>query len=257
MKSDRTAYFISDAHLGTRLPGYDQREEEMLLFLRELRGSASHLFIVGDLFDFWIEYTHAIRPIYFPVLHELRSLVEDGVELHYLAGNHDFALGPFLSDTVGITIHPDHFATRLQGKKVHLYHGDGLLRRDVGYRLLRRVLRNPLNQRLYKMLHPNVGVPLAGLFSRSSRKFMRAFDRKIPLDEYRVWARGRLEDGNDLVVLGHTHHPEICDFGGRVYCNTGEWIRRYSYARMEDGEITLWHRIPGAAPRQIHPSSEK
>jgi UDP-2,3-diacylglucosamine hydrolase len=251
------AYFISDAHLGTPLPGYEQREEEILCFLREVRGSASHLFILGDLFDFWIEYTHAIRPVYFPVLHELRLLIEHGTSVHYMAGNHDFALGSFLADIVGIVIHPDHFDTVVQGKRLHLYHGDGLLRRDVGYRVLRRVLRNPLNQRLYKLLHPNLGVPLACLFSRSSRHFMEVSNRKVELGEYRHWARGRLEAGSDIVVLGHTHHPELHDFDGRFYCNTGEWIRQYTYGRMEDGRITLWRRIPGAQPRRIQPSSEK
>ncbi|MBD3315013.1 MAG: UDP-2,3-diacylglucosamine diphosphatase [Chitinivibrionales bacterium] len=256
-KKRTLAYFISDAHLGTRLTGFDQRETELPAFLRELTDTASHLFIVGDLFDFWIEYAHAVRPVFFPVLHELRLLVEHGVEVHYLAGNHDFALGSFLNQAIGIHLHPAHLDIELQGKKVHLYHGDGLLRRDVGYRLLRRILRNRFNQRLYKLLHPNIGVPLALFFSRSSRHYMESSAQKIPLDEYRGWARQRLDAGSDIVVLGHTHHPEISDYGGRRYCNTGEWIRRYTYACMENGEITLWRRIPGAAPMPIQFSATK
>lgn len=240
------AYFISDAHLGMPLGLYDSRETVVPQFIKSLRNQARYLYIVGDLFDFWIEYRHAIRPIYFPVLGALRELVESGVEVHYCAGNHDFALGPFLSDTIGLIIHSDPVTLPMFGKQVHLFHGDGTLKKDVGYRILKKILRNPVNQRLFRLLHPDLGVALASFFSGSSRKFLGFLINEARLSEYRVAARKILDNGADVVVFGHTHHPELTRFDdGKIYCNTGEWIRRYTYACMTPRSFDLWEHCPG------------
>jgi UDP-2,3-diacylglucosamine hydrolase len=90
--SDAPVYFISDSHLGLTIQDGSEREQNLILFLQEIAAGGKALFIVGDLFDFWVEYRFAIRPEYFPVLHELRKLTEKGIEIHYLAGNHDFLL---------------------------------------------------------------------------------------------------------------------------------------------------------------------
>ncbi len=192
----KTAYFISDAHLGIHLKNCEQREEYLISFLHEIRENASHLFIVGDLFDFWIEYKHAIRPIYFSILHEFRQLIEMGVEIHYLAGNHDFALGPFLEETVGINIHPQYLNITVQGKNLYLRHGDGVLRNDNGYRFWRALLRNPVCQVLYKLLHPNFGVPFASLFSGSSRFLNPNILSEKRKKEYIQTAQNYLNKGN-------------------------------------------------------------
>ncbi len=242
MKS--ATYFISDAHLGITMPGHDDRQKHLLSFLDEIEDGAEALYIVGDLFDFWIEYRHAIRPDYVAVVSRLAGLVESGVEIHYLAGNHDFALGPFLRDIVGLRIHLDHFETTIQGKRVHLFHGDGVVKKDVGYRILKRILRNRLNQRLYKLLHPDIGVPLASFFSGNSRKMLADWITEEKLEEYRRCARKLLE-GSDIVIFGHTHRPELRRYGDKVYVNTGEWIRKYTFAKMENGTIGLWEWFPG------------
>jgi UDP-2,3-diacylglucosamine hydrolase len=248
MKS--AAYFISDAHLGIPVPGHNDRQKHLFSFLDEIEDSAEALYIVGDLFDFWIEYKHAIRPDYFAVVARLRRLVDSGVELHYLAGNHDFALGPFLRDTVGLCIHLDHVETTIQGKRVHLYHGDGVVKKDVGYRILKRVLRNPVNQRLYKLLHPDIGVPLASFFSGNSRKMLADWLTEKRLEEYRCCARSLLEN-NDIVIFGHTHKPEVRKYGNGVYINTGEWIRKYTFAKMENGTAGLWEWFPDRLAQEI------
>lgn len=252
-----TVYFLSDAHLGAQVKNCDERENHLITFLRSVRNSASHLFIVGDLFDFWIEYRHAIRPVYFTILHEFKLLIENGTRIYYLSGNHDFALGSFLQDTVGIHICPDHFDITLQKKKIHLYHGDGILKSDFGYRLWRRVLRNPVNQKLYRCLHPNIGVPLATVFSGSSRYFLKNRWNEKKRGEYVQAARHHLDSGADIAIMGHTHLAEIYDLDGKIYCNTGEWLRTYNYAKLKEGTISLWEHLPGQSPASIEPVSLK
>jgi len=247
------AYFISDAHLGIQLKGCEEREKHLVSFLQEIRNSASHLFIVGDLFDFWIEYKHAIRPEYFSILHELKQLIDNGVSVSYLAGNHDFALGSFLKQTIGLNISPAHLDLTVQGKNIHLCHGDGVLKSDVAYRFWRRVLRNPVNQMVYKLLHPNIGIPFATLFSGSSRYFQLKKYTKEKRMEYLSVAMSYLDKGADIIIMGHTHYPEIYDIGGKTYCNVGEWMRQYTYARLKKGRLSLLQYLPSQSPLEIEP----
>lgn len=241
----KPAYFISDAHLGLRIPGGEGREAALLDFLSGIASGGSHLFIVGDLFDFWIEYRHAVRPDYFRVLHGLRALVEAGVEVHYCRGNHDFALGPFISDTVGVTVHPREFRGVLQGKKLRVRHGDGLRSGDRSGRLVRSLLNNRLLQAAYRIIPPAAGVPLGEMISGLSRR--RELARATPevLAEYRARARAWLEKGDEIVVLGHTHCPEVAPLGGGIYCNTGTWVARYAFARLLEGKLELLEYLPG------------
>jgi UDP-2,3-diacylglucosamine hydrolase len=233
-------YFISDAHLGAKAPDAEEREARLIAFFDDISQKATRLFITGDLFDFWIEYRHAIRPDYFHVLYALRRLIKLGVEIHYLAGNHDFALGSFLNETIGISVYPSGFMNiQLQGKNLYICHGDGLMPSDHGYRVLKKILRNPLCQRIYKMLHPDWGIPLAEVFSRTSRDQIRFRSQESERNAYRLVAKNILMQGPDIVVFGHTHYPEMLSWNGKFYCNTGDWIRHFSYAVMENGKICL------------------
>jgi len=248
-----SSYFISDAHLGLAYPGWEGREEALISFLRALAPGAESLFLVGDLFDFWVEYRSAVRRDYFGVLHALRSLVEQGVAVHYLKGNHDFALGNFLPETIGARVHAGPVQIAIQGKKVYLLHADGARRSESLWRLLDRVLRSPANQFLFRLLHPTVGIRMGEFFSGLSRRKMTYPPTEEMLEEYRALARGHLARGNDIVVFGHTHVPELFRFGRGVYCNTGAWLSRYTFAKMAVGEISLWEYRVGEPPIPISP----
>jgi UDP-2,3-diacylglucosamine hydrolase len=235
-----TVYFVSDAHFGVGAKHPDHRVELFRDLTAQMCKRATDLFIVGDLFDFWIEYRFAIRPDYFPVLYELYRLVESGVKVHYLAGNHDFALGPFLEKTMGISIHHGTLDLELQGRKVHLCHGDGILSHDVRYRISKVFLRNTLFQKLYKILHPDIGVAFGIYCSKSHRKYSVLRLTPEVIEKYRQAARQRMKQKkSDLVIFSHTHHGEIHKFDEGEYCNTGAWMNHYNYATLLDGKIEL------------------
>jgi UDP-2,3-diacylglucosamine hydrolase len=243
--NEETAYFISDAHLGISPPEAAGREEALISFLREVAPGARFLFILGDLFDFWVEYSRAIRPDYFRVLHELRRLVEGGTIVHYFRGNHDFAVGRFLSETVGVRVHPGAREMEIQGRRLRIAHGDGMLPSDRANRVLGRLLRSPALQSIYKILHPNLGVPLGEFISGLSRSCLNHPPPRRVLESYRRLARGFLERGDDIVILGHTHVPELIRYPAGTYCNSGSFLQRYSFARLLGGEMTLWSYTPG------------
>ncbi len=250
-KAAQRSYFISDAHLGKNLPYPAHREQILIDFLNHIRDDADHLFILGDLFDFWVEYRHAIRPDYFNVLCSLKSLVQHGVKIHYIAGNHDFALGTFLTDYIGIQIHLDSWKMMDGTHRIYLTHGDGLISDDKGYQVLKYFLRNPILQHGYRLLHPDIGVGLASFFSKLSRSRGKQKVPKFGPKHYRQAAWSLADKGFDMVLMGHTHQPEIIVRHDKIYCNTGDWIKSFTYASLESNTLRLWRYRPGKPSIEI------
>jgi UDP-2,3-diacylglucosamine hydrolase len=232
-------FFISDAHLGAEPEAVEAgRTRRLHEFLAWLPKAASTLYIAGDLFDFWFEYPHAIPRRHFGTLCALRRLRDEGVGIHYLTGNHDFWLGDFLEREVGVTRHPSSVGLALQGRRIYLHHGDGLVGGDLGYRVLRRVLRNPLSVRLYQLLHPDLGIPLAHAFSKLSRHAKG--DRPLQAERLiREIAEPRFAEGYDTVIIGHFHHVFERREGGKEFFLLGDWIRHFTYLKLEAGQFTL------------------
>lgn len=237
--ADSIAYFISDLHLGAAYRGLDPGRETLVLrFLEEKAASAGHLFILGDLFEFWMEYRLFVPKQHFRVLAALESLVRRGVEVHYLSGNHDFNLGSFFREQIGLKVHDDEIRVELQGKRLLLMHGDGLAKADWKYRIMKKVFRHPLSNRLFRLLHPDFGMGLALATSKASRDQHQ--NRPRHMDQYEAACRAILSDGRqDILMHGHTHAAFVKRFPEGVYVNSGEWITKMEYVAMENGECRI------------------
>lgn len=229
------AFFISDLHLGAKYRGLDpDRETVVLRFLRDKAPLATHLFILGDLFEFWMEYRSFVPKEHFRILAALEELARAGVEVHYLSGNHDFNLGTFFRDQVGLRVHADEIRIDLQGKRLLLLHGDGLAKSDWKYRIMKSVLRHPLSNRLFRLVHPDFGMGLARYTSKASRDQHQ--NRPRYMDQYEAACRTILADKRqDILIHGHTHVAFVKEFPEGVYVNSGEWLTRMEYVAMENG----------------------
>lgn len=84
------ALFISDAHLRTpEDEDSKQRETKLIQLLESKKGQFQHLFLLGDIFDFWFEYGDVAPKGYFRLFNLLYELNESGVKIYYFTGNHD------------------------------------------------------------------------------------------------------------------------------------------------------------------------
>ena len=232
-------YFISDAHLGTRLSGRSNRdqEESLVAFLRSIRKDAEVLYVVGDLFDFWFEYRTVVPARAGKVLFALHALVQDGVRVVYLPGNHDIWLGDYLSEQVGLHLPGGPVAVEHQGRRVYVTHGDEL-RENWKARLKRWILKNPVCIVLFRLLHPDLGAFLASTISRLSNYRSRSIanpTREIPVPVIRE----KITRGFDIVVCGHFHRPLQARMDGGTFVVLGDWLYDDHYAVMENGEISL------------------
>ncbi len=243
------AVFVSDIHLGIADTAAEKARETIFeKFLDDIRGDLTHLYIVGDLFDFWYEYNHVIPKAYFGVLNRLMNLRNDGVEMHYLAGNHDFFLGRFFDEQLGITTWPDEYTFELAGKSFYLFHGDGLAKKDKGYRFLKRILRSKLNQRVFRWLHPDAGIPFARKVSGTSRGYTDTINEKRDETDYVEFAEACFDKGFDYVMMGHRHNPLVHERGGCKYINLGDWLTYFSYAVFDGKDLKLEYYKTKKAP---------
>jgi len=242
-----TVYFISDAHLGEHSRDVETRKEERLTsFFDHIAARASCLYIVGDLFDFWFEYRQVVPSGHHRILRRLADLVHSGTRVIYLAGNHDFWLDDFFPREIGVETSREPLSVKHQGLSLYVAHGDGLAQPDRGYRVLKKILRHPLNIRLYRLIHPDIGIPLARLASASSRAYTDQKALEL-VKEYERAAREILSQGFDAVVLGHSHYPSLRSFEGKTYLNIGDWITHFTYGRLRDSKLALQVWESGAA----------
>lgn len=239
MKSKPTLV-ASDAHLGAT-PARSRRA--FLEFLQHVPERTDDLLLVGDVFDFWFEYRTVVLREYFPVLRILAGLVEEGVRIRLVGGNHDAWGGSFLRDELGLELVDGPAVTDVGGRRSYVAHGDGLASGDLGYRIFKRVSRSRPARTLFRLLPPDVTVPMVRRLSRTEAKARgKEKGMKTRARALRRHALQLLRDRGDLqlVIFGHSHHPELREVAeGRYYLNTGDWIRHFTYAVVGAGQVEL------------------
>ncbi len=235
-------YFFSDVHLGFGSKDEENAKElKLVSFLESISNTAEKIYIVGDLFDCWIEYRRAVPKGFYRTLSKLRELTDRGIEIHFFSGNHDFWLNTYLRDDVGMKLYGDSLETVIDGKKFHISHGDGLSKGDIGYKVIKKILRNRINQFLYSLIHPDIGLWLAQGSSKKSR--LHTDDRSHGDGGMREFAEKKIGEGFDYVILGHLHTPvdELIGSGSHEghYILLGDWIKNFSYGEYSEGNFEL------------------
>jgi len=235
----QAAYFISDVHLGISPAGsVAGREEHLIAFLKELEGKATHLFIVGDLFEFWYEYNFYAPSKHFKLLRALANLKDKGCEIKLIKGNHDFAYGDFFYRELGIEA-CSYIITELHGRRVYVCHGDGLAKCDGSYRFFRKILDFKPNRFLFKWLHPDIGMRLALSVGSNSRDFNKK--RRVPEEEYLDRIRKIMRKNScDTFVHGHNHIGGLWKVPEGVVINCGQWLFEENFSSISQ-KICYFH----------------
>ncbi|MFN3307115.1 MAG: UDP-2,3-diacylglucosamine diphosphatase [Candidatus Kapaibacteriota bacterium] len=217
-------YFISDIHLGYFPKEKNGLVEKMLIRLLDLISKDGNLLvIVGDLFDYWFDYRTVIPKDFFRVISKFDELLEKGVKIIYLIGNHDFGHYKFFEEELGIEIYRDDLEQTFYGKKFYISHGDGKIKNDWGYKLLKFILRNKVSGTLFRLIHPDIGIKLAQKSSRKSRNYTEN-RRNKDFDSLFEFAKLKIEQGYDYVVMGHSHRLEQRNYKNGMYINLGDWL---------------------------------
>lgn len=200
--------FASDLHLPPR------PSEEMTLLLRLLSdlksrqasGQEQALYVVGDLFSFWIDRPLAAR-LYQPVLTALAELSRSGCQLTLLDGNRDFGFGRVLREATGARLAGERAVVEQSGRRAVLLHGDQLLTADRRYQLFKLAVRSwPARLAARWLPAPLLLRAVRRLEHLSAAEKSRKPPSAMRLDDT-ACAREAAAAGAELVIHGHTHCP--------------------------------------------------
>ena len=249
----KNVYFLSDAHLGSlAIPHGRTQERRLVRFLDSIKEKASAVYLLGDMFDFWNEYRYVVPKGYSRFLGKLSELTDNGVEVHFFAGNHDLWTYGYLEEECGVIVHKAPVTTEIYGKVFFLAHGDGLGDPDNKFKILRKLFHNRTCQRLLNFVHPRWGMALGLNWAKHSR-LKRADGKDVPFmgedKEFLVrFARDykRSHPNIDYFLFGH-RHIELdlpIDKSTRMLI-LGDWIWQFTYAVFDGEHLFLGEYVEG------------
>jgi UDP-2,3-diacylglucosamine hydrolase len=243
LPAGKRVYFASDFHLGTPNPvASREREKRIVRWLNDIAADAAHIFLVGDIFDFWFEYKEVIPKGYTRLLGKLAALRDKGIGISVFIGNHDMWMNGYFESELDIPVYYEPQTYNIGGKLFYIGHGDGLGPGDHGYKMLKKVFRNPVCRWLFSLIHPSWGIGLANYFSRKSRAATGGELEKFLGEENEwlaIYSKEILQHTHfDYFIYGHRHLPLDLKVGpDSRYINLGDWLHYFSYA-MFDGSNT-------------------
>lgn len=218
--------FVADLHL-------DQERPHIITtfcrFLKEISHTADALYILGDLFEYWIGDDDPAIGLE-PVLHSLRDLSLAGTSTFFIHGNRDFLVGKSFADFTRCTILPETSVIDLYGTPVAIMHGDTLCTDDVAYQRYRARVRNKWVQKTLLLLGTKQRLKIA---ARLRNKSMVATAGKHPeiMDVNQTAVEQVMfNHGVRHLIHGHTHRPAIHNFtiDGTTYKRIvlGDWYEQ-------------------------------
>ncbi len=235
--------FISDLHLDATRPNATRA---FFKFLDSRAKAADALYILGDLFEISVGPDPADH-LQKEVNEALLAYVSGGGRCWLTHGNRDFMLGRDFTNATGVVIQTPTRVIDLFGERALLMHGDELCTDDEGYQQMRRYLRMPFLQSIFRAL------PLAirrRIGQQIRSQSLAAVDDKPMeiLDVNPAAVREAMRENNSrLLIHGHTHRPGIHEFEldgrGAKRIVLGDWYEQGSVLSWtETGpDLTSWN----------------
>jgi UDP-2,3-diacylglucosamine hydrolase len=175
--------------------------------LSDAARAATHtrVFILGDLFDVWVNSGQMRVSPWDRVVDALRGIVDQGVSCTVLHGNRDFMLDARFAARTGCRVAPGGIAFRLADRPALALHGDELCQRDVDYQRAKRYLRHPLTRGLLRCLPTRVALSLGDRARRRSRAVIARQPDQSRFEPTRGAVEAAFATGASLLVFGHIH----------------------------------------------------
>lgn len=260
--SRNKTYFISDLHLDPSRPSLFKLFDE---FIQKITPDVEALYILGDLFEFWIGDDIIDLPMgkpYLPVINQLKKLSDSGVKIFFIQGNRDFLIGDKFMQSIGGKLLPDECVIDLYGESVLIMHGDTLCTDDKGYQLMRKIFRLRIIQKIYLSMSPEKRSQKAGQvrkttsennkqktsmildvnqhaveksLSRANSETMSEYNEDSPKGEVTIQENKKphKSGGVSFLIHGHTHRPAEHDVTINSQINKrivlGDWGDQWSY----------------------------
>jgi UDP-2,3-diacylglucosamine hydrolase len=233
----RKATCISDIHY------LEQENESDAAFLRFLESlETDYLFLLGDMFDFWLGDKHNRTPAYGRFISVLMGCRDRGISIVSLRGNRDFLAQEFFKNRIGAVVAKDAVVLTSGGKRVLLTHGDTVCTWDIRYAAWRRIC----STHVFAGIAAALPLPIGRVLGRLARAGSRLEGRFKPICSIEVFQKALgavYRDGIDVVAAGHIHSPgELTQsLNGREkrLFILGRWMKQGRYLEIHNGQFDL------------------
>lgn len=213
MTQPSATWFISDLHLDISRPTVTA---QFLQLLKQLELSqAESLYILGDLFEFWIGddvLDHPLGKVFTPIIEALAALSNQGCRMFFIHGNRDFMLGDVFSERTGVSLLPEHHLIDLYGTRVLIMHGDTLCTDDHQYQAFRSISRTvEWQQQMLALTIPERIKQATAMRVESAKATSQQREDILDVNQNTVESI-MLEFGVNKLIHGHTHRPAVHEF---------------------------------------------
>ncbi|MBE2894404.1 UDP-2,3-diacylglucosamine diphosphatase [Spirabiliibacterium falconis] len=222
--------FIADLHLS------DDRPHLVTYFTRFMRSQArasEALYILGDLFEFWVgddEQSDTIQC----VQTEIRDLTAQGIPVYFQHGNRDFLLGERFAQKCGLILLPSYQCIEYAGQTILLCHGDTLCVDDQQYQRFRRLVHQRWLQKLFLMLPLALRLNIAAKMRANSQRQKGQKNAEI-MDVTPHFVEHIMVHYNvPTLVHGHTHRQAAHNVAGGKRFVLGDWRTSAPYLSLSD-----------------------
>jgi len=244
-----TTLFISDLHLCGARPAINRL---FLDFLRTRARSAKALYILGDLFEYWIGDEAVEQKEFRSIIAGLRELTANGTPVFVMHGNRDFLMGQGFEKATGCRLLADPACIDLYGTPTLLMHGDTMCTDDVEYMHFREMVRDPAWQKEFLKKSVAERDRIGNEYREISKQSTAAKQPEI-MDVNQKAVEAVMREHRVLrLIHGHTHRPRehVFDLDGQPARRMvlGDWYQQGSVLRVDaSGWVLEGLPLAGAA----------
>ncbi len=200
-----TARFVSDLHLRAERPDLTRRFASFLA--DTAAANVEVLFILGDLFEYWIGDDDLEDEFNAGVCNLLRGTADMGPRICFIAGNRDFLLNGQFARAARLELLPETVIVAAGGTSTLLMHGDTVCTDDLPYQEFRRMVRTKEWQQAFLARPlPERRAEVADLRRRSAEA-MQGKTAAIMDANAEAIRQALSAHGCSRLIHGHTHRP--------------------------------------------------
>jgi len=231
---------ISDVHLAT----HASKAKNLLKYLKSVHPTT--LVLNGDIIDSWRFSRNYFPKSHLKVIRYLIKMLEEGVQIIYITGNHDEFLRKFNGSKMGNLRIVNQLILELDGQKTWIFHGDifdhvihrakWLAKLGAATYGFLSLMNSALNGSLRFFRIKEI------IVYKNIKKWLIKEKTQLSRFEQEIQKIASIRN-YQTVICGHTHVPKskwlMNQHGGVHYINCGDWVEHLTAAEYENGKWKL------------------
>ena len=225
----KAIYIVSDIHLGTTSSLKPEiAKKNFIAFINKIK-SGAHVYIIGDLFDFYLKKGDKLIFGDKSILKLLNKCIQRGVKISIFSGNHDFWLGNCLK-SYGIDFVRFNKEIKYNGKKLFLSHGDMFFKGSKLISFINLLSKSHIFYIFARFIPEDILFKIIRFASSQERNPVR------PVNPYLDFCK---KNNYDIFLLGHYHTTDVVKCDGKILITPGDFATKSTYVKIKDKFIYL------------------